>query len=708
MTISAFDLILILGALLSFALGLGYFFLKEGKRSLGRRLLLFNGALLCSIFLLELFYSRYNDEAVKLSLLIVDSIKSLRMSADYNEVTKQVEVFGSEGLDTALRQFRTWVYMMVPVTGFTLVYDVVAGFSPALRLFFLRRRPMFVFSQLNERSLLLAEDIAKRKKADKPLLVFTDCGDGSSKLYQSAKAIGAVCLEEPLRRCDEFGKSRLCCLFLMQQGKDGIDDEENISMLRGLLSGENCVWPQKNGCGIFFFTNSADTVESVRAIKLDYKARMGEEENAKVKIHVVRDFAQSCAQLLDRQPLWRVAENLAPGEPLRLMVLGLNSFSKEMVKTLYWCAQLPEHPLQLCLVAPEGSEGFERWLRRDKSEIIDSCTEGADCLRYRPGEYARPYAALSFVSADLNSLDINSFLNCKRRYDFGSDEEFCLGDYDCFFIMGDRDGLNMQLAAELRRQLSYRYAGDEAVKYIYTLIEDENLSRTVELRYEAHRLRSSYPVEMQAFGSLPQRYSWDIVSMDSAYLNKDSSGPVIGDLHSLPGMEESRDDIYNEWSDAARAVHRGYKMFCAGCAVEPGEDRARATEEYLRRACSDEKLYFTLTWLEHRRWNAFLRAEGFRAPAGLYDALGSKSFEELCAQPQWRLKAYSYKNIPDRLHPCLVESSPNAGDEPDFLDTVSDLRDYVDGIACKVNSGKPAAFEAYGLKKYDAPDWEKM
>ena len=60
------------------------------------------------------------------------------------------------------------------------------------------------------------------------------------------------------------------------------------------------------------------------------------------------------------------------------------------------------------------------------------------------------------------------------------------------------------------------------------------------------------------------------------------------------------------------------------------------------------------------------------------------------------------------MHPCLVESSPIAGDEPDFLDTVSDLRDYVDGIACKVNSGKPAAFEAYGLKKYDAPDWEKM
>ena len=252
MTIAAFDLILILGALLCFALGLGYFFLKEGKRSLGRRLLLFNGALLCSIFLLELFYSRYNDEAVKLSLLIVDSIKSLRMSADYNEVTKQVEVFGTERLDTALRLFRTWVYMMVPVTGFTLVYDVVAGFSPALKLFFLRRRPMFVFSQLNERSLLLAEDIAKRKKADKPLLVFTDCGDGSSKLYQSAKAIGAVCLEEPLKRCDEFGKSRLCCLFLMQQGKDGIDDEENISMLRGLLSAETASGRKKTAAASSF------------------------------------------------------------------------------------------------------------------------------------------------------------------------------------------------------------------------------------------------------------------------------------------------------------------------------------------------------------------------------------------------------------------------------------------------------------------------
>lgn len=60
----------------------------------------------------------------------------------------------------------------------------------------------------------------------------------------------------------------------------------------------------------------------------------------------------------------------------------------------------------------------------------------------------------------------------------------------------------------------------------------------------------------------------------------------------------------------------------------------------------EERAYVTLlhrmSWLEHRRWNAFTRVKGFRCTAA-YDAY---------AQPG---APGSYKRMDIGLHPCLVE-----------------------------------------------------
>ena len=71
---------------------------------------------------------------------------------------------------------------------------------------------------------------------------------------------------------------------------------------------------------------------------------------------------------------------------------------------------------------------------------------------------------------------------------------------------------------------------------------------------------------------------------------------------------------------------------------------------------TDTELSRRLTWLEHRRWNAFLRVQGFRAPPGLVSALCRLEQHGMEAVDESKLGMYAYKNVPDRLHPCLVES----------------------------------------------------
>ncbi len=108
-------------------------------------------------------------------------------------------------------------------------------------------------------------------------------------------------------------------------------------------------------------------------------------------------------------------------------------------------------------------------------------------------------------------------------------------------------------------------------------------------------------------------------------------------------------------------------------------DDLRNKLDYCECVRRDSVLYERLSWLEHRRWNAFLRAQGFRRPPHLEERL-TDLVQGLCEDADGdALKPYAYKNVPARLHPDLVESVSGVRAEPrDLLDLASDMRRLVD------------------------------
>ena len=104
-----------------------------------------------------------------------------------------------------------------------------------------------------------------------------------------------------------------------------------------------------------------------------------------------------------------------------------------------------------------------------------------------------------------------------------------------------------------------------------------------------------------------------------------------------------------------------------------------------------------LCWLEHRRWCAFLRAEGFSQPAGLYEQLRI----ERAKYSQDELWQYANKNVPSRLHPCLVECrrAPAGKTDPDPLDLVGRLRERLKGKELSL----PKWPMVSAIKSYDYP-----
>ena len=613
--------------------------------------------------------------------------------------------------------YKAIIYSAAPILGGVVIYDAFVGVSPHVRLYFVKKRRLYVFSELNLRSMCLAESIYRDKKQGRrPVLIFAHDGGWASDnvksdLMAKAKKIHAICLPE--RLSSEYGLrfSRESAIFLMTCCDDGtFDEKENLDALQAILNENEPIWPIKRGCNIFCFTNHSEIVENIRAVKHEFDQKRRQDDWGEVVLHVVRDYAQTASTLMERHPLYEVLVGKEPDAPLKTLIIGNNDFSREMFKTVFWCGQLLDHPLELAVAyvaeQPCGEKtAFEQWLDMEYPELAASCIAGNECLRSTvEGDFNAPYATLCFVEVPPRLLHGDLLMEELPAFRGGAPGKIDLSQYDYIIVMTGDDKRNIAMMEGLWRLLSYRKIEGSAIgrKTIAIAIEDSQLSHVTRLRYQA--LKTELDVaNIVTFGGVDSRFKWENIFNKGVYThNREVLHAVSDAMHSLPGFNASKDDIYNEWSSEARQVHLRYKAFSVlGQAMAVSGDSGdvlRNKLDYCECVRHDSVLYERLSWLEHRRWNAFLRAQGFRRPPHLEQRL-TDLVQGLCEDADGdALRPYAYKNVPARLHPDLVESVSGVRAEPgDLLDLASDMRRLVD-----VKAGKKP--DAHDIKYYDRPD----
>ena len=683
------------------------FVLRRTDRLSGR-LLWATTAELFAVMLVEIAESLSPDFPIR-------TLQAFSLDASYTAMTAQMTTFVKPWLNNVFHVYRILLYCLAPVLGGAVIYDVLAGVSPALRLVFMCHRELYVFSALNEKSVMLAVDLHRsfvtRRSLRRPAIVFTDCGEGDSEWKQQAESIRAICLEEDLFHIRSLWRSRRCTFLLMDIDEHGEpDDLRNVSTLQRLLETRPRIWNKKHGCAIYIVSNDSEAAENIRSVKACFDAS-AEKEKMRVSVRIVRDYARSCCGHLSRHPLF---EGLKQGEALDLVLLGWTPFAREMFKTLFWLGQITDHPLHICVASRPG-DGVERELQNTCPELLKSCIANDPCLRIRAeGDYAPPYASLCFVETDWSETSMSMLLNTEHQYQYGeTDKVFRLSQARRFFVMPGVDEENIAAAGALRRALTHAWLGGDVENAttakkankdakIDVLVENDALSRLAIHRFPASQEEEALPSpEVLLFGSLAQRYCREVLTPDDLrFAEGDRS-----ERHVLRGIAATKDEIYNDWAIIARAFHMKTKMYCLGA---EGQNEYEEKLDFQRKMQPYEQTDVDLLrWLEHRRWCAYLRTEGFAAPPGLDKRLEQaskisstdrimlrsylagekieiealeKSIESSSGLKLsgWKtLRAYSTKDVPARLHPCLVECLPynNEPDkETDRLDLVETLR----------------------------------
>ncbi len=615
--------------------------------------------------------------------------------------------------------FAILIYCIAPVAGGAIVFEILAGIFPKIKLFFGNLaffKERYYFSELNDASLALARSIAyeKRKPFHAPILVFTDaCIDDSEKgneLFQGAKALGAVCVKDDLLHIAKSTVGKRI-YFL-------IDEKEiqNLQTLADLSKGKTC--RVLKGAEIYLFSEN-DLYTRVEGQVHESLREHGFMEEDLPLIVPVQSSRNLVTNLLVDYPLYEplIHKPLrADGKKeLKITVLGTGSIGMQTFLSAYWFGQMLDTDLQITVVSKEEEDSFRGRINGLNPEILRTARKDDPILCYdRKGNKNDPYFTFRYICSDVTSDEFLRYVSVEKNED-------TLLDTDYFVIALGSDEEDLELAEKLRRRVGkYHLALSEMRQtMIAYVISDPALAST--LNRSCYQCSfDSADIYMRAVGSLEEVYSRENVFMSRRLDAADrvSASYEIRKAEQKAvdkGLKNRMKDDYKYWASIARVMHLGYKVYSVGYFEKSifdvqgtddplyVKDRLAGYERFRGLAGGKEegtqRLLHRLAYLEHRRWNAFTRVKGF------------------CYSPEYlryEESQGSYKHMSLKLHPCLVECDDRGIrarlDEKGapvqdslFQEKDPENLDLLDELSYELH-GK--GLNSYDFKEYDYPRYD--
>ncbi len=730
---------------------------KSGVNYILKAMLCFLIALWSFRYLVGYYVALKTIEAGKLPLTaweevfnsFLHALKTFSMDEDYeayviNGKAMLREIFGKNTpLQTVHGVYSALINTMAPIAGGAFVFEILASLFPKVRLYLSHLvpcRPKYYFSELNEASLALATSVFETPTPilKRPYLIFTDAyfdnrEEGESELISQAKAIGAICVRDDLAHVSK-NKHGKRYFFLIDKSESG-----NMQTFVELAEPDNSIYLLESE--VYLFTNSDAYVEIeknvMKRLTEQYKLDEPENKDKTPSFIPVLSYRNLISNLLVDVPLYEPIINKpanAFGEKeLTVAILGAGDIGTQMFLSTYWFGQILNCKLNIKVISQGTKDEF--WSKIDyiNPEIRHTTIEGDPILKInRKGDMGPVYCSVEYLQCDVKSSE---FISCLKNGDFG------VRDADYFFVCIGTDKENISVANTVRKYLGeYNISAEKPSNKIITyVVYNSTLSETLNQNKFYRSNKKDADIYMRAVGSRREVYSARNVFLeehelfalkmheayikaqnnfekDSGALNEEARVELFKKKNVQMHQKRIKDE-YSHWANRARGMHIKYRAYSMGCIEtslfdypsNPKEYEEKFVEyfnNYVKKVKGDEAtetdfdkkkhevLLHEMAWLEHRRWNAFMRVMGFRRtndyPA--YSVEGEKG---------------TYKQMDIKLHPCLLECDKNGirkGENGEFLTLKENADtsnfDLLDDLSNKLFVNK---FNNYDFKQYDYP-----
>ena len=456
-----------------------------------------------------------------------------------------------EGLDMLYQIWAATLFVLAPVFTFGFVLSLFKNLSANAKYIASYFKDVYVFSELNERSLVLANDIKAQNK--KAVIVFTDVfeenEESTFELIEEAKKLRAICFKNDILVVNfkRHSNQKTISFFAV-----GINETENLNQALKLVER----YKERENTNLYVFSTNVGS-----------ELLLSSTDQSAVKVRRINEVQSLVNRVLyERGEIIfdSARENDEGAKDISAVVIGMGRHGTEMVKALTWFGQMDGYNLEI--------NAFDKDpLAKEKFVAL----------------------APELMSDDYNGVYVDGEAHYKIQIHSGFDVE------------------TISFAEEISKIKNATYV-------LVALGDDEaNIKAAVNLRMYFERIKIHPVIQAIVYNSQQKRALEDVKNFKGQGYDID----FIGDRESIYVVDviidsELEEDAlqrhlkwgeeadfwnyeYNYRSSTASAIHMKARVKCG----IPGAEKT--TEELT----PEEKNIIEV--LEHKRWNAYMRAEGY-------------------------------------------------------------------------------------------------
>lgn len=452
------------------------------------------------------------------------------------------------------RLYLAVMHLAGPILTFGFVLSFFKNVSAFLRLLKKYKRNVYVFSELNARSLTLAEDILRKDNGR--CVVFTDVYESNeeqtSEMMEKAQELGAILFKKDILAVNFGLHSHKKDLYFFVMGTD---ETENLEQAVGLVEKYSAI----DNTHLYVFSTS---VESEMMLTQVNKNKMKVRRVNVVRSLVYRNLYERGCELFGN------VDDGKREKVIHAVVVGMGRYGRETIKALCWYCQMDGYRVRIDAFDkdPLAEEKFTALC----PELMHSHYNGV----LVEGEAQYTIKIHSGVDATTHA-----FVQTLKT----------LPNVTCAFVSLGDDSRNIETAIHLRTEFERMQIHPVIQAVVLSSSKKQVLENAMNFKGQAYDIRY--------VGDQKQFYSEEVI------LDSDLEADALRHHLNWGKEEDFWNFEYNYRSSMATAIHYYARIHCK----IPGAgmpDSELAKEE--NRAIRDH-----LEALEHRRWNAYMRAEGY-------------------------------------------------------------------------------------------------
>lgn len=570
------------------------------------------------------------------------------LDGEFDTIRNAVEGFGTI-LHILFSLYAGLLYVLAPILTFSNVLSLFKNIKNEIRFSWHKKRPYYIFSELNERSITLAESIINDKdlKKNKPIIVFTDVFEQNEEsdyeILLRAHDINAILLKKDIGRLNIKNKNSRVEFFLI--GGNESENVEQAIKLTQEYKGE-C---QSRPISIFLFSNKSSAGYILDSIDkglytLDKSLIASIEENPSIflkeklyssktidsgfyvrRIDGVEALAQ---QILKQDKVIDTIFNHNQDKTISVTILGMGGYGKEFLKYSLSLYQVFGYKVEINVFdAPSIENGVKKEiikkLGHEWPEIIDDPTSKS-FVKNEIGDSC--YDIQFFDNVDCFSSDFDSLFTLESRF-----RERLKRTQIAFVALGD-DDKNIDAAVMLRslfdrvnNSVSISKSNSRANPMIFSVVFDDRKTSNLSCNQDGGGIVNyrGESIQIDFIGNLSYQYSYVRIKEKKAledkalryhldWLRRDAAKKKLDKQTDLDELVDSitkntkayMDYEYYRKSSIARAVHEEL-LECVKNYV-----KLHRVDDHPEDCLCDICAMSSIT--EHMRWNVYMRTLGYR------------------------------------------------------------------------------------------------